>query len=184
MTGSGPGGGVCVVGSINVDTTYRVPRIPAPGETVLAQSRSRSPGGKGANQAAAAASLGGAVTIVGCTGDDADGRWAIDSLIHRGVDVAWVRTTHDARTGTAAVAVSPDGENAIVVDPGANQLLDPGLVKDVVSAGAHGVVLVQLEVNLDAVLSAAMSSGPATLVLNPAPMTAHARSLALSLIHI
>lgn len=172
MTTADPARGVCVVGSINIDTTYRVPHIPLPGETLLAQGRTGSQGGKGANQAAAAARLGSQVTFIGCTGEDADGVRATASLRRLGVDVTQVRALPGASTGTALVLVSADGENVVVVDAGANQRMDPVVVAEGVSSGAHRVVLAQLEINLDAVVSAATSSGPATFVLNPAPMTA------------
>jgi ribokinase len=161
---------VCVVGSINVDTTYRVSRLPVYGETVLAGQRTLAPGGKGANQAAAAASVGGRVSLFGCTGSDAEARIALQSLTKLGVDVSEVRAIPDAPTGTAIVMVADDGENVIVVYPGANQRLSPGLVARHLSSGAYAVVIAQLEINLDAVLSAAKSSGTATFILNPAPM--------------
>lgn len=161
---------VCVVGSINVDTTYRVSRLPAHGETVLALARALGPGGKGANQAAAAARVGGQVSLFGCTGEDAEAAIAMESLVKLGVDVSQVRVVANAPTGTAMLVVSDDGENVIVVHPGANQCLDPQLVGRHVSSVAYAVVLAQLEINLDAVLSAARGSGSATFILNPAPM--------------
>lgn len=161
---------VCVVGSINVDTTYRVSRLPVYGETVLAGHRTLAPGGKGANQAAAAASVGGSVSLFGCTGSDAEAKIALQSLVKLGVDVSQVQAIPDAPTGTAIVVVGDDGENVIVVHPGANQRLSPILVARHLSSGAYSVVLAQLEINLDAVLSAAQNSGPATFILNPAPM--------------
>lgn len=163
---------VCVVGSINVDTTYRVSWPPAVGETVLASDRMVAPGGKGANQAAAVARLGGSVSLVGCTGEDPDAAIATESLLRWGVDLSQVRTIADVPTGTAVIVVSDDGENLIVVHPGANRCLDPGLVATHLRSRAHAVVLAQLEINLDAVLSAAQHSGPATFILNPAPMPA------------
>ena len=170
MKQEGAARGVCVVGSINVDTTYRVSRLPAYGETVLAMTRTLAPGGKGANQAAAAASFGGRVSLFGCIGIDAEASIAMESLVNRGVDVSQVRAVPDAPTGTAVVVVSDDGENVIVVHSGANQRLDPGLVAGYVSSTAHAVILTQLEINLDAVLSAARNKGSAIFILNPAPM--------------
>lgn len=145
MSGARLRGSICVVGSINVDTTFGVPRIPAPGETVLASRRAVAAGGKGANQAVAAAALGSLVSFIGCVGADRDGAYALEVLRARSVDVSDVESRDDAPTGTAMVLVAPNGENVIVV------------------------VLAQLETNLDAVLAAARSSGSATFILNPAP---------------
>jgi ribokinase len=163
---------LCVIGSINVDTTYRVQQIPVLGETILASHKSVAPGGKGANQAVAAASMGSRVSMVGCIGSDPDGEYALHSLVARDVDVSQVRALGKAPTGTAVLIVDEHGENVIVVDPGANQCLDPHQVAAHLSLVQYDVVLAQLEVNLDAVVAAASSCGAATFVLNPAPMKA------------
>ena len=172
-----PSSRVCVVGSVNIDTTYRVPQIPAPGETLLAINRTVSPGGKGANQAVAAASMGSQVALLGCIGHDAEADLALASLTRHRVDVSQLTTVADAPTGTAVVLVDDRGENVIVVDPGANQRIDPVLVAAHLLSTAYDVVLSQLEINLDAVISAAQNSGPATFILNPAPMPADAAAL-------
>jgi ribokinase len=163
---------VCVLGSVNVDTTYRVPQIPALGETVLAVQRTVAPGGKGANQAVAAATMGSRVAFIGCTGSDPEAELAIASLVRHGVDVSQLRAVTDAPTGTAVLVVDERGENVIVVDAGANQRLDPALVSAHLSSTSYDVVLAQLEINLNAVVSAAMSRGSAAFILNPAPMNA------------
>ncbi len=163
---------VCVVGSVNIDTTYRVPQIPAPGETTLAVNKTVAPGGKGANQAVAAASMGSQVTLLGCIGHDVEADLAIASLTRHRVDVSQLTTVDDAPTGTAVLFVDDRGENVIVVDPGANQRVDPDLVAAHLSSTSCDVVLSQLEINIQAVISAARNRGSAMFVLNPAPMTA------------
>ncbi len=168
---------VCVVGSVNIDTTYRVPQIPAPGETILAINKAVAPGGKGGNQAVAAASMGSHVTLLACIGRDVEAGLAIAALTRRRVDVVHVATVDDAPTGTAVLLVDDRGENMIVVDPGANQRVDPDLVAAHLSSTSYDVVLAQLEINLPAVISAARNSGAATFILNPAPMTADAAAL-------
>jgi ribokinase len=173
-----PRAGICVVGSINVDTTFGVPHIPAPGETVLTLRKAVAAGGKGANQAVAAAALGSLVSFIGCVGDDRDGAYALDALSARGVDVRNICTLSDTPTGTAMVLVAPDGENVIVVDQGANGRLEPAQVETQLSALDPAVVSAQLETNLDAVLAAAKNSIEATFLLNPAPMTTEPAAIA------
>ena len=129
-----------------------VPRIPAPGETVLASRRAVAAGGKGANQAVTAAALGSRVSFIGCVGADRDGAYALEALRARGVDVSDVDSRDDAPTGTALVLVAPNGENVIVVDQGANGHVDPLRVEARLPADRPVVVLAKLETNLDAVL--------------------------------
>jgi ribokinase len=167
---SGSTGTVCVVGSVNVDTTYRVPHIPALGESVIAVGKTIAPGGKGANQAVAAAGMGSRVVFIGCTGRDAEAELAVAALVRHGVDVSQVRAVSEAPTGTAILVVDERGENVIVADPGANQRLDAGMVSAHLSSMSYDVVLAQLETSLDAVTSAAASRGSATFILNPAPI--------------
>lgn len=160
-------GSLAVVGSINVDLTALVERIPSPGETVLGGTLSRQAGGKGANQAAAAARLGGRVRMIGAVGDDADGQWMRQSLADAGVDVTGVAVRPGA-TGTALITVDAEGENQIVVCAGANN--------DVALAGSGDgapfrpdeAVLAQLEIPLDTVL-ALIDAVPGYLALNAAP---------------
>jgi ribokinase len=168
---SGPAGpAVTVVGSLNLDLVVRVARLPGPGETVLGEDVFRNPGGKGANQAVAAARLGRAVAMVGRVGDDQAGRDLLASLQADGVDTAHVRVVDGVPSGTALITVSEDGENQIVVSPGANARLAAG---DVAAAGAAlaaaAVTLLQLEVPLEAVTAAARTAG-GRVVLNPAPV--------------
>ena len=162
-------GNVVVIGSLNQDLVATVPRIPTPGETVLASGHQVHPGGKGANQATAAARLGAKVAMVGRVGDDAAGRSLIAGLHADGVDTAHVSVDPSAATGLALITVDDGGENAIAVSPGANGRVAPD---DVAAAAgmiaAADVVLMQLEVPLDA-LAAAVAVARGTLVLNPAP---------------
>jgi ribokinase len=145
-----------VVGSINLDLVARVERLPRPGETLAGSAFARFPGGKGANQAVAAARLGARVRMVGAVGADAFADEALDGLRAAGVDLD---LQHTGTTGIALILVADDGENQIVVVPGANGLVEP------VSPG--GAVLAQLEVPDDVVLAAARSAS--FFALNAAP---------------
>ena len=116
---------VCVVGSSNIDLTFRTPRLPKPGETLTGQSFHMGFGGKGANQAVAAARLGAEVTMIGRLGDDAFGQRLRSGLQENGVGVDWVWTTPNCASGLAIVAVEDSGENSIMVVPGANGRLTP-----------------------------------------------------------
>jgi ribokinase len=157
-----------VAGSLNEDVLVRVDRLPGRGETVVGGEVVLAPGGKGANQAAAAARLGPDVAMVGRVGDDDAGRRQLAALRDAGVDVAGVRTTPGVPTGTATIPVEEgSGENLIVVVPGANGRVAPEDV-EVPAVRAADVVLLQLEVPVDAVRSAAAAAG-GTVVLTPAP---------------
>jgi ribokinase len=164
-----------------MDLVVRAPHIPRPGETVLGGALSMVPGGKGANQAVAAARLGAKATMVGRVGCDGFGDALLASLAVDGIDHAHVLRDDGAATGVALIVVAADGENSIVVSPGANQRLSPA------SAGAAGhaiagadVVVLQLEVPLDTVTRAAELARKhgAMVILNPAP----ARPLPASLL--
>jgi ribokinase len=161
---------IVVVGSVNLDLVVRVARLPGPGETVSGGDVFRNPGGKGANQAVAAARLGRGVAMVGRVGDDQAGRELLASLRADGVDTAHVRVADGVPSGAAFITVGDDGENQIVVSPGANARLAP---EDVGAAGAAlraaAVTLVQLEVPLAAVTAAVRAAG-GRVVLNPAPV--------------
>jgi ribokinase len=163
---------IAVVGSINLDVVVAVERHPAPGETVVGGDRQELPGGKGANQAVAAARLGAAVALVARVGADAAGERLRDGLVAEGVDVAHVVTDADAPTGMALIAVDGAGENTIVVSPGANARVGAGDVdaaREVLAAAP--VTLLQHEVPGDAVAAAIAAAG-GTVVLNPAPARA------------
>ena len=111
---------VSVLGSLNMDISVIVPRLPGPGATVLGSAARFTPGGKGANQAVAAARLGAAVRMAGCVGDDDFGRQLLAALRGEGVDAGAVRTVTGTPTGLAMISVDPAGENLITVAPGAN----------------------------------------------------------------
>ncbi|UQS23883.1 ribokinase [Amycolatopsis thermalba] len=162
-------GQVVVVGSANVDLVVDVPRHPGGGETILGGDLRRTPGGKGANQAVAAARAGGAeTTFAGALGTDESAELLLTSLERAGVRTDLVSRV-DAPTGTALITVSPDGENAIVVAPGANARLE--LTAAQVERIAHAdVVLAQLEIPLGTVRAAAAARRPgAVMALNAAP---------------
>jgi ribokinase len=165
-----------VVGSLNLDLVVGVDRLPARGETVIGTSTRSGPGGKGANQAAAAAALCDDVAMVGRVGDDATGLRLIADLADRGVLTFAVLTTAGTPTGTATVAVeNGTGENQIVVAPGANAALAPA---DVQIRAVHDadVVLAQLESPIETV-HAALQHASGITVLNPAPPRILPRSL-------
>lgn len=169
---------VCVVGSLNDDTTLTVASLPTPGETILTDGeRLTSPGGKGANQAAAAAVLGGRVAMVGAVGDDEPGERSLTALRDAGVDLTAVAVRDDVGTGIAVITVDADGENTIVVDPGANASLTVQEATAAVVAADPTVLLLQLEVPHDVVIAAAQAATRAVVVLNPAPMPADPRPI-------
>ncbi|MEU7239504.1 ribokinase [Streptomyces sparsogenes] len=164
-----------VVGSANADLVIGVDRRPAAGETVLGSDLAVHPGGKGANQAVAAARLGARTALLARVGDDAHGRLLLESQRAAGVDTAGV-LVGGAPTGVALITVDPSGDNSIVVSPGANARLRPDDVRAAADLLASArVVSVQLEIPLEtvaAVAEAVRTAGGATgprLVLNPSP---------------
>ncbi len=164
---------VVVVGSINVDLVVHADRLPLPGETVLGGRFGTHDGGKGANQAVAAARAGASVTIIGRVGTDANGERALAALRADLVDVSRVQRVDSEPTGVALVAVGPRGENQIVVAPGANALLelDDDDRRHIAEADA---LLCSLEVPMTAIVDALRAAHEAgrPSILNPAP--AHA----------
>ncbi|TIL30927.1 ribokinase [Mesorhizobium sp.] len=165
---------IIVVGSINLDLIANVDRLPAPGETVRGSGFSTAPGGKGANQALAAARAGAKVRMVGAVGKDNFANEALALLRDCKIDLSGVGETF-ASTGTALIMVADDGENIIAVVPGANDSVVTGdLSKAFMKKG--DVVLLQQEIPLqtvDAALDAARAAGAVT-VLNTAPFRAEA----------
>ena len=160
---------IVVIGSANADLVTRVERLPAPGETVLATGYAEHPGGKGANQAIAAARLGRAVSFVGVVGDDEHGALLTEALVAEDVDVANLRRLSGVPTGRALVLVDDAAENSIVVVSGANAEVRPD---DVAAAAAAlrgaAVAVAQLEIPLEAVRAAA-GQAAGRFLLNPAP---------------
>jgi len=142
---------VAVIGSVNLDIVARVARLPAPGETVTGAELHRFPGGKGANQALAAQRLGADVSLVARVGDDAAADEALTLLREGGVDLSACVAIPGVATGTALIAVSPSGENQIVVAPGANRYL----LADQVEAPDTDAVICQLEVPVETIASVA-----------------------------
>ncbi|MGW6519052.1 ribokinase [Streptomyces sp. NPDC054962] len=159
-----------VVGSANADLVIDVERRPAAGETVLGSDLAVHPGGKGANQAVAAARLGARTALLARVGDDAYGRLLLDSQRAAGVDTAGV-LVGGAPTGVALITVDPSGDNSIVVSPGANGRLTPADVR--AAAGlchASRVVSAQLEIPLETVVEVVRNLAPGSrFVLNPSP---------------
>src|SRR5436190_649647 len=131
---------VTVLGSLNMDISVTVPRLPEPGATVLGSAARFTPGGKGANQAVAAARLGASVRMAGCVGDDDFGRRLLAALREEGVGHDGVRVTADAPTGLAMISVDHAGENIITVAPGANH--EVGATELAAAKNAPGDILV------------------------------------------
>ncbi|MDP3384059.1 MAG: PfkB family carbohydrate kinase, partial [Phenylobacterium sp.] len=141
---------VCVLGGVNLDYVAQVAALPRPGETVASRSLAQFPGGKGANQAVAAARLGAQVRLLGAVGHDAAGDVMLDFLTGAGVDVAGVRRGADAPTGQAFITVDETARNMIVVAAGANALYGADAARAADLAGA-GVILTQFEATLAAI---------------------------------
>ena len=163
---------VCVVGSLNMDLVVKGPRLPRVGETVSGGTFATFPGGKGANQAVAAARLGAQVAMVGKVGQDAFGRQLVDGLRREGIDAAHVRVVPGEATGVAFIGVDGEGRNMIMVASGANLRVGSGDVEDArdTIAGAR-VLLLQLEVAIEVVRHAAAiaKAAGALVCLDPAP---------------
>jgi ribokinase len=158
---------ILVVGSLNADLVVRVPRFPAPGETISGGDLLTLPGGKGANQAVAAARLGGNVAMLGRVGDDQFGKMLVDNLLRFQVDVSRVLPS-SSPTGTAVVVVDENGQNSIVLSAGANGTVTP---QDIEMAPKAKIMLIQLEIPLESVLAAARwgKKEGMFVILNPAP---------------
>jgi ribokinase len=159
-----------VVGSANADLVIDVERRPAAGETVLGGDLAVHPGGKGANQAVAAARLGARTALLARVGDDGHGRMLLDSLRAAGADTVGV-LVGGAPTGVALITVDPEGDNSIVVSPGANSRLRPADVRAATSLfHASRVVSAQLEIPLETVVEVVRNLAPdSRFVLNPSP---------------
>jgi ribokinase len=181
-----PAGDVLVVGSINVDLVVRVTQLPAPGQTVTGGTFSQHHGGKGANQAVAAARLGAHVTLVGAVGDDEFGRGALVDLAGEGVDVSRIALLRDVPTGLALIVVDERGENQIAVASGANAALDGAAVTAALAGWSPrpgAVVVASFELSDGAILAAARLAAAhgLRLLVNPAPARAlHPELVALS----
>lgn len=173
MTQSAPR--IVVVGSINLDIVARVPRLPAASETVIGDQFEMFAGGKGANQAVGAARLGAHTTMIGRLGDDAYGRFLLESLAAEGINTITVQFTPDAATGVALVGVDAEGQNAIMVIPGANSLLSPDdILAHEAQIATADVMLLQLEVPIETSIAALRLAQRhhVTTILDPAPAPA------------
>jgi ribokinase len=170
---------VCVVGSVNMDSVFAVPTLPKPGETILASSAQLLPGGKGGNQAVAAARAGARVQLVAAIGADAHGRQLRDHLAANDVGLDGLITLPGS-SGTAVIVVGADAENMIVVAPGANAhlTLDSAPLRQLVAE--CDVLLLQLEIPLEAAVAAARQarSVGALVMVNASPAGADSHRLA------
>lgn len=175
---------IVVVGSSNTDMIFKVPRIPKPGETLLGGVFHTAAGGKGANQAVAAARAGGNVVFIARVGKDMFGEQALRNFQADGIDTRFVVQDEEAPSGIAGIFVAADGENSIAVAPGANARLSPKDIERAEEAfkGAD-VVLLQLEIPLETVTAAAKLAKKhgASVILNPAPAQKLPSELANSL---
>ena len=163
-----------VLGSLNMDIAVTVPALPKPGETVLGGGAAFAPGGKGANQAVAAARLGSgagvAVRMVGCVGDDDFGRSLRAALTAEGVDDQDLRTVAGAPTGIAMITVDQAGENIITVAPGANREVGPAETAAVTGPdGPAGILVISAEIPVPAIFAALTAGISPVTVLNLAP---------------
>ncbi len=163
---------IAVVGSINIDLVVEVPRMPTPGETLRGRNVALYPGGKGANQAVAAARLGADVALYGKVGDDPFGRRLLEGLRGSGIDASSVEIEPETASGLASIWVDATGDNAIVLAAGANDEVDGRYIEKCLDriAGAD-VVLLQLEVPIEtvALLLGALPPVEPLVILDPAP---------------
>ncbi len=177
---------ITVVGSANTDLTFRTPRFPYPGETLTGHSLHQCMGGKGANQAVAAARLGADATFIACVGSDAFGKAAMEAYASDGIHTTFIRQVKNQPTGTAAILVDDKAENCIIVVAGANATLTPA---DVMAAlpviQQSKAVLCQLETPADAAVEAFRIARAANVltILTPAP-AAHVTDELLALCDI
>ncbi len=172
---------VTVLGSLNMDISVTVPRLPEPGATVLGSPARFTPGGKGANQAVAAARLGASVRMAGCVGDDDFGRQLLAALREEKINAGHVRTVIGVPTGLAMISVDPTGENIITVAPGANHEVGAGEVTAAVSSSGD-VLVICAEIPVPAIKAAlararGVSGSGARCVLNLAPAPAEAAAI-------
>lgn len=163
---------ICVLGSLNIDLTVSLDRFHQPGETVTGTGFSTFTGGKGGNQAVAAARMGGSVYMIGCVGEDAYGDLYLKTLADEGVDTRYVERTNEVSTGVALIEVDKAGENRIAVVPGANHAVTTDLATRAFDAfNDSGVLLLQLETPIETVTHAAANAKRCGLkvILDPAP---------------
>lgn len=163
---------ILIVGSSNTDMVIKTHNFPAPGETILGGRFLMNAGGKGANQAVAAARLGGVVTFVGKIGDDIFGKQAVQQLEDEGINVDFVAVDHENPSGVALITVDNKGENSIVVAPGSNGTLSSAdFDKASIELKSSEFVLMQLEIPIPTVehIASLATQNQKKVVLNPAP---------------
>jgi ribokinase len=164
---------IVVVGSTNMDMVIKTDHIPIPGETVLAGSFFMNPGGKGANQAVAAARLGGEVTFISKVGNDVFGKQASQLFDEEGINTFYLLSDEELPSGVALITVDKNGENSIVVASGANSNLHPSDLENALpEIKDAGLVLMQLETPIETVIYVAKYAAARgiSVILNPAPM--------------
>lgn len=164
---------IAVVGSINMDLVFRTRHMPRAGETVQGHEVHQIPGGKGANQAVAAARMGAEVAFIGCVGDDAFGTRLREVMDESGLDTRHLLVAPNAASGVAAIFLSEAGENSIVLAPGANHVLSPGHVMQAANAIVCAKLLIcQLETPLDTIWQAVETARQSRVpvILNAAPV--------------
>lgn len=167
---------ILVIGSLNLDFTIDLKRIPYPGETVHGKSISQIPGGKGANQAYAAGKLGGLVSMIGCVGKEHTGNILIKNLQSAGVDTSGIAQIENIPSGQAYIALEETGENCIIVIPGANEFV----TRDLIDKNMHLIeqcdfILMQFEIPLDTIryVKEISHSLGKTVIIDPAPAVAN-----------
>ncbi len=161
---------ILVIGSLNADLVVRAPRFPSPGETIQGENLITIPGGKGANQAVASARLGAQVAMIGRVGTDAFGSTLINNLEQNKVETDRIITDGSSATGTAVIVVDPQGQNSIILSPGANAKVTPSDISPG-SFSDYRLLLLQLEIPIETVIhSANLAREKGLLILlNPAP---------------
>ena len=162
---------IFVIGSANTDMVIKSEKLPLPGETILGGTFFMNAGGKGANQAVAAARLGGNVTFIAKVGNDIFGKQTLENLQKENINIDYVFVDDEEPSGTALIMVNQKGENCIVVAPGANANLLPADIEIVNVIAAAGIILMQLEIPMEtiaAVVKIAKSNNQ-KVIINPAP---------------
>lgn len=163
---------ILVIGSSNTDMVIKTEKLPASGETILGGTFLMNPGGKGANQAVAAARLGGKVTFITKRGNDVFGNQTIGLLKKEGIDTKYISKDEELPSGIALITVNEKGENCIVVAPGSNSSLFAGdIPSELLSSGKYEILLLQLEIPMMTVEYAALTAAEngVKVIFNPAP---------------
>ncbi len=163
---------LCVIGSLNVDLTIRLPRFHEPGETIVARALNTYPGGKGGNQAVAASRLGHSPRMVGILGEDSNGEFYRNALRESGVDISCVGSSPDISSGTAIIEVDDQGENRIAIIPGTNALVNISYVESVLEdILQRDIFLMQFEIDIYTVchMARVLKEAGKMVILDPAP---------------